>query len=351
MATQVFECGGVLTYQLLCGREIAVADKLAVQMANYCYLVVNSHDRTALVVDAAWDVKGIYDLASQLGVKIRGAIYTHYHFDHCGGEVDQRIFGKAMKLPGALEVHEAGGMVWAGKGDAEQIRNQCKLVSPGAVQELEDGDVLDCGDLVLHILRTPGHTPGSICVFAAPRCLSPRGALGATVLQESVRKAEAGLLMTGDTLFVGSCGRTDLPGSDQEAMFKSLARVSMMDSNVLVCPGHNYAKEPVSTIAAERLQNGMMKMGLMHYPRPPALPPCFACGTGATCGPKAFVIGRKVRVKGLSSDAGLALNDKEAVVESFESDKERYAVRLLGSSEVKVIKPENLTAPSPTSPL
>ncbi|CAE7254741.1 ftsH3 [Symbiodinium pilosum] len=69
MATQVLECGGVVTYQFLCGTEIAKEDRFAKQMANYCYLVVNTLDRSAIAVDAVWDVRGLHQLAAELGVR------------------------------------------------------------------------------------------------------------------------------------------------------------------------------------------------------------------------------------------------------------------------------------------
>ncbi|CAE6915856.1 FTSH1 [Symbiodinium sp. CCMP2456] len=305
MATQVLECGGVVTYQFLCGREIARKDRFATQMANYCYLVVNTLDRSAIAVDAAWDVEGLYKLAAELEVTIRGCVYTHYHFDHCGGDVHPMFTGgQKVFLSGAKEVEDAGGTIWAGQGDAEQIQKQCSLKE---VVAMRDGDVIPCGDLVLHILRTPGHTPGSICVFAAPRGLSPRSTIGSTGLKEARTKAEAGLLITGDTLFVGSCGRTDLPGSDPREMMSSLARLSTMDPAVVVCPGHNYAAEPFTTIGAERAQNEMVIMGLSHFPSPPPVPPCAMCGEGGQiCGPKKFRKGRKVRIVNLASEAGQA---------------------------------------------
>eukprot|EP00913_Durusdinium_trenchii_P015101 g14162.t1 len=98
MSTQVLECGGVVTYQILCGREIARQDRFAIQMANYCYLVVNTLDHTAIALDAAWDVQGLYDLAAELGVKILGCVYTHFHFDHCGGDVHPMFTG-GQKAP------------------------------------------------------------------------------------------------------------------------------------------------------------------------------------------------------------------------------------------------------------
>lgn len=295
--TQVLQCGGVVTYQLLCGREIAQGNAGAEQFANYVYLVVNTQDRTAIAVDAAWDVDGLYDLADRLGVEVRGAVYTHFHFDHCGGQIDPRMTGgrKVPPLPGAREVQRRGGQVWAGEEDAAAICRQCGLES---VTSLRDGDVLECGDLVLHALRTPGHTPGSICLFAAPQCLSPRESLRSRLEGEVESKAESGLLITGDTLFVGSCGRTDLPGSSQAEMFSSLARLGTMNPEVVVLPGHNYATKPFSTVGKEREFNMFVQAGLSQVPRPPALPPCCAAGPGMRCGPRGLVIGRKVRLRG-----------------------------------------------------
>lgn len=340
-ATQVLQCGGVVTYQLLCGREIAQGDQMAEGMANYCYLVVNTLDRTAIAIDAAWDVVGLYKLADRLGVKVKGAIYTHFHFDHCGGAVDPRFTqGRKVCLQGAKEIEDRGGQVWAGKGDEQMIKDQCHLAS--TVEALEDGAALDCGDLVLHIVRTPGHTPGSICVFAAPQCLSPRGSLGKTPLLEETTKAEAGMLITGDTLFVGSCGRTDFPGSSQEQMFASLSRLSTMNPEVLVLPGHGYSPEPFTTIGKERASNQMVMMGRSMVPKPPPLPPCVACDGAGACGPKRFIRGRKVRIRGLTSEAGKALNSQQAVVQTFHDDKERYQVLLLSATEVKLLKADNL---------
>lgn len=155
------------------------------------------------------------------------------------------------------------------------------------------------------------------------------------------------MLMTGDTLFVGSCGRTDLPDSDEVQMFSSLARLSTLGPSVLVLPGHNYAELPFTTIGAERAQNVMVIRGLQQIPRPPPLPPCAICDNCGACGPKGFVIGRKVFIKGLSSDAGKPLNGQAAVVQQFATDKERYSVRLLSSPDVKALKPDNLEKPSP----
>eukprot|EP00435_Cladocopium_sp_Y103_P066988 s115_g29.t1 len=109
-----------------------------------------------------------------------------------------------------------------------------------------------------------------------------------------------------------------LPGADPRDMMSSLARLSTMDPAVVVCPGHNYAMEPFSTIGAERAQNEMVKMGLSHFPKPLPVPPCAMCGTGLPCGPKGFRIGRKARIVKLTSEQGQAINGQDCVIESYE---------------------------------
>lgn len=345
MAAQVLHCGGAVVYQLLCGSNIAKGNTFAIQMKNYCYLIVNTLDRTAIAVDAAWDVAGILALAEQLGVQVRGCIYTHFHFDHCGGHVDEAFIGARIPpLSGAKDVEDAGGEVWAGEGDAAAIKSQCSLGR--TVSSLRDGDVVECGDLALHVLGTPGHTPGSVCIFAAPRCLSPRGAMGTSPFRETVTKAESGLLLTGDTLFVGSCGATHFPGGDSRQMLRTLSRLSAMDPAVIVCPGHAYAPEPFTTIGRERKSNDSMLEGMRQVPSPPPLPPCVACGTaGQACGPRGFVIGRKVRILGLTSEAGKAINGRRGVLEFFNEGKGRYAVKMLGPAEEPISQTEKLVRP------
>jgi len=195
-------------------------------------------------------------------------------------------------------------------------------------------------------VNTPGHTPGSICVFAAPRCLSPRGQLGRSPFRENIIEAEQGVLITGDTLFVGSCGRTDFPGGSRDQLMETLSRLSAMDPGVVVCPGHGYAPEAFTTIGRERSSNESMIASMQRNPKPLALPPCIACGTGAPCGPKGFVIGRKVRIRGLTSEGGKALNGQTGVLEFFNNGKGRYAVKLLeAKAEEKLLKPENVELP------
>mmetsp|Transcript_83135 Transcript_83135/g.174040 ORF Transcript_83135/g.174040 Transcript_83135/m.174040 type:complete len:373 (+) Transcript_83135:183-1301(+) len=338
----VYSIGGAVIYQLLCGVNLAQDNQFAKQMCNYCYLIVNTLDKTAIAVDAAWDIAALYGLAKQLGVEVRGSIYTHFHFDHAGGTVDPRFTGRPVPpLEGAKEVEKAGGTIWAGAGDVDTIKGQCSI--KGDIKRLQDGDAIECGDLLLHIMNTPGHTPGSVCIFAAPRCLSPRGQTGDSPFKEVIKKAESGVLLTGDTLFVGSCGNTSFPGGSHQEMLKTLSRLSTMDTEVVVCPGHAYS-DPWTTIGAERASNDVMMAGMRSVPKPPALPPCFACDNRRGCGPRGFYVGRKVRLCKLESAQGMKLNGQAAAVEFFNEEKGRYAVKMLDTKEEKLLKPDNLEA-------
>lgn len=345
LQANVIACGSVLVYQLLCGRDIAnpmeaqpqdrEAFGAAKGMANYVYLIVNATDHTAIAVDAAWDVDGLYRLTDALGVRIAGAVYTHSHFDHCGGKVNPALTGgRAMQLPGAHTVAAHGGHLWANAQDAPKIITQCDLAAD-AVSSVGDGDVIAVGGLTLHTIHTPGHTPGSMCLFLSPAAVSPRDP--ATAAAGSTVEAASGVLITGDTLFIGSCGRTDLPGSDQSLMFQSLSRLSGLSPDVCVLPGHNYAPQPFSTILQERQRNPMMVTGLRVHPSPPGLPDCCAQGR-MKCGPLNLNVGGRVKVT--AGDAA----GQVGVVRGYDAATQTYTVQLSGSgpSAVRPVRPADL---------
>eukprot|EP00668_Euglena_longa_P011670 GGOE01014081.1.p1 GENE.GGOE01014081.1~~GGOE01014081.1.p1 ORF type:complete len:396 (-),score=59.06 GGOE01014081.1:174-1265(-) len=344
-------CGGVITYQLLCGRDIANPREAAPQqrdifsaasgMANYVYLVVNEEDRTAFAIDAAWDVDGLYKFADALGVNIVGGIYTHSHFDHCGGVVDRMMTGgQEVVLPGAQDVVKRSGKVWVAVEDAERVKNQCRIPST-SITTVCDGDVIAAGDLMLHAVHTPGHTPGSMCLFVNPSTVSPPSS--EATFPRAIVDSKAGVLITGDTLFVGSCGRTDLPGSDQSQMFRSLSRLSGLAPGVTVLPGHHYAAEPFSTIQQERGTNQMMAVGLKYHPQPPALPPCCAHGHGKL-GPLKLIVGCRVQVASMDGEANADIIGKVGLIRGFQEAKGLYEVQLVPPAKPAVVelKPTHL---------
>lgn len=222
---------GLYIRQLLAGRDYATADPFAGQMANFVYLVGDDQKRECMVVDPAWDIPGIIDVVDREGMRLTGALVTHYHPDHVGGS----IFGH--NIAGLAEfVSKRSVKVHVNELESDGV----KLVTGLSESDLEKhrgGDEIAIGDITLSFLHTPGHTPGSQCFLAA------------------------GALVSGDTLFIGGCGRVDLPGGDPDAMYHSLTQVlAKLPSDTVLFPGHNYASKPVSTIGDERRENHYLRI-------------------------------------------------------------------------------------------
>lgn len=227
--------------QLLPGRDFCLNPKdiietqifsSAEQMKNFVYLVGDAKTREAVVVDAAWDVKGIRAVAARDCMNIVGAVVTHYHFDHTGGTPPPPFDALGIKVPGVRELAvEDNVPVYVNKFDGEIIKKNNNV--PGtAIMELDDSAVITVGSVKLHFIHTPGHTPGSQCVHIP------------TLPQD--------YLLSGDTLFIGSCGRLDLPDCDAKAMYVSLQKkLASLPDNTRVYPGHDYGG-PWTTIADEK---------------------------------------------------------------------------------------------------
>jgi hydroxyacylglutathione hydrolase len=180
-------------------------------MQNFAYLIGDEKAGVAAVVDPAWDIKRIVDVAKRNKLRIIYAINTHQHPDHVSGN-DELVRATGAKIV----AHEAS-------------RNR-KDVS------VKDGETLHVGSVELRLIHTPGHSPDHVCVLVNGR------------------------VMTGDTLFVGECGRTDLPGGSSEQMYDSLFNKLMkLPDDVEVYPGHDYGSKPYSTIAYEKAHNYVLK--------------------------------------------------------------------------------------------
>jgi len=212
--------------QLLAGRDFATGDPVAAQMVNFCYLIGDRDAGECVVVDPAWDVQGLFDAAAADGMRITGALATHYHPDHIGGD----LFGHRVEgLPDLQEI--AAIPVHAHRAEVEGIRYMTGLSASDLVLH-DGGDVLEVGGVRIELLHTPGHTPGSQCFLVD------------------------GKLVSGDTLFVGGCGRVDLPGGDAETMYRTLTqRLATLPENTVLYPGHHYGPVPQSTIGSEKQSN------------------------------------------------------------------------------------------------
>ena len=217
--------------QLLAGRHLARVDPVAGQMANVMYLLGDPQSREALVVDPAWDVHSLLDIAEDDGYKIVGALISHYHPDHVGGD----LFGLQVEGVARLLEHRPVPL-YVNKHEAQGVR-VVTGVSDSDLRKVDDGDSLSLGDLQIRFLHTPGHTPGSQCFLLEDR------------------------LVAGDTLFVQGCGRVDLPGGDADQLYYSLTqKLAKLPPGTVLYPGHHYGPTKTSTIGQELEQNAYLRI-------------------------------------------------------------------------------------------
>ncbi len=206
------------------------------QMANFAYLVGSRSARQCLLVDPAWAVDGLLDQAEADGMEVVGALVTHYHQDHVGGS----IFG--MDIEGVARLLERSPMpLHVNEHEAEGTRKVTGASESDLVRHAS-GDELTLGEVRVRLLHTPGHTPGSQCFLVEER-------------------GQPGRLVAGDTLFLNSCGRVDLPGSNPEDMYYSLNRtLKALPDETLLFPGHMYASEPYDTLGGQKRTNPFLRV-------------------------------------------------------------------------------------------
>jgi glyoxylase-like metal-dependent hydrolase (beta-lactamase superfamily II) len=215
--------------QLLSGRDFATTDQLAAQMVNFVYLIGDRETGEAVVIDPAYQVGDLLDILKADGVQLTGVLATHYHPDHIGGSMmGYRIEG-VRELLSRVDVP-----VHVNRNEAEWVRRTTDIPGPDLIAH-DSGDVVKVGAVEIELLHTPGHTPGSQCFLVD------------------------GMLVSGDTLFLEGCGRTDLPGADPEAMYESLQRLAALPDNTAVFPGHRYSPQSAGTIDAIKQINYVYK--------------------------------------------------------------------------------------------
>jgi glyoxylase-like metal-dependent hydrolase (beta-lactamase superfamily II) len=194
-------------------------------MQNYVYLIGDPEARQCVVVDPAWEIDTIVETAQRDDMTIAGVLVTHTHQDHVGGQ----LFG--AEIPGVEDLLEkVKAKVYVHKAEREFLKG-----FGSDLQKVEGGTEISVGRLTLTFIHTPGHTPGSQCFLVDGR------------------------LISGDTLFIGSCGRTDLPGGDPEQLYTSLTlRLGKLPDETILFPGHNYGGS-FSTLGDEKRQNPFMR--------------------------------------------------------------------------------------------
>jgi glyoxylase-like metal-dependent hydrolase (beta-lactamase superfamily II) len=219
--------------QLLAGRDFAADDPIARQMVNFAYLVGDREKGEALVVDPAYAVRELVDIAAADGLRVTGALVTHYHPDHVGGQMMGWEIEGVAELLALDDVHAP---IHVHREEAFGVKRVTGASDSDLVLH-DGGDVVHAGDVAVTLVHTPGHTPGSQCFLVDGR------------------------LVAGDTLFLDGCGRTDLPGGDADELYYSLTqRLAAVGDETVLYPGHMYSPEPSATMGETRQRNYVFRL-------------------------------------------------------------------------------------------
>jgi glyoxylase-like metal-dependent hydrolase (beta-lactamase superfamily II) len=180
-------------------------------MQNFTYVVEDDDTNEGIVIDPSWDLDKIEQVITRNDLKIKYIVNTHHHFDHTLGNE-----ALAKSIGAKIIQHEIS-----------ELQNDITV---------KDGDVINFGNSELRVLHTPGHSKDSICLIGD------------------------GKIFSGDTLFVGNCGRIDLPGGSAKELYHSLFDVLYsLDENLILYSGHNYGPSATSTIGKEKTTNLVMQ--------------------------------------------------------------------------------------------
>jgi glyoxylase-like metal-dependent hydrolase (beta-lactamase superfamily II) len=215
--------------QWLAGRDFAKDDRVARQMVNLIYAIGDRETGEAVLVDPAYRPSELVDLLAEDSMRLVGVLGTHYHPDHVGGEMMGTAIAGIAELLATVDVP-----VHVNANEVPWVTRRTGVGSDTLVAH-DSNDIVRVGDIEITLIHTPGHTPGSQCFLVDGR------------------------LVSGDTLFLEGCGRTDLPGSDPEEMYRSLnERLARIDDETILFPGHLYAPEASAPMSEVRQFNSAL---------------------------------------------------------------------------------------------
>jgi len=183
---------------------------------NFCYIIICLKTNNAAIVDPGYDASKSLKFIISNNLKLQYIINTHYHSDHSKSsqEIKNLISSKIVMS----------------KYDSVEMKVKVDII-------VGDGDQLKVGEVNLDFLLTPGHTQGSICIIVNNEAL-----------------------LTGDTLFIGDCGRTDLPGGDLTQMYKTLnKKIIPLPNHLIIYPGHDYGDKPFDTLGNQKKTNKTLR--------------------------------------------------------------------------------------------
>ena len=196
-------------------------------MDTFCYVIGDEATNTCALIDPAFETQRILSIVDEQGYTVTHLINTHGHSDHSAGNA-----AIIRATHAKLYIHHAEAKRISGIATSAFSRLMGGKGSPQADILLKDKDVIDIGETRLTVIHTPGHTMGSICLYAP------------------------GHVFTGDTLFVEAVGRTDLPGGSSRQLLDSIQkRLYTLPEETRVWPGHDYGPTPYSTIGHEMREN------------------------------------------------------------------------------------------------
>lgn len=216
--------------QLLSGQDFATGNGFAHQMVNHSYCVGDTQTREAVLVDPAYDVHSILSILQHDEMNLVGVVLTHYHADHAGGNIG------GHDIEGTAQLLELVDVPVHVQQDEVEFLGHAASLSPDQLEGHNSGDTVAIGQYEIELIHTPGHTPGSQCLLVENRLLS------------------------GDTLFLHGCGRTDLPGGDPTELYYSLTqRLDAVPDTAELFPGHHYADDYSSSMADTRRNNSVFR--------------------------------------------------------------------------------------------
>lgn len=180
-------------------------------MQNFTYIIEDEETSEAIIIDPSWDLDEVTRIIEKNNLKIKYIVNTHYHFDHTlGNETISKQTGAPI------------------------IQYKTSTIKHDIA--VSDGDKIKFGNSELTVIHTPGHSKDSMCLVGD------------------------GKIFSGDTLFVGTCGRVDLPGGDARELYHSLVNVLRnLDDDLLLYPGHNYGPSPTTTLGNQKKTNLVMQ--------------------------------------------------------------------------------------------
>jgi glyoxylase-like metal-dependent hydrolase (beta-lactamase superfamily II) len=190
-----------------------IIKQIRIGIDNFSYIIYSEKDNSAIIVDPGFEPEKTINYIINNNLILSYIIITHYHNDHSYGVITIK-----NKFPKAKII--------ASKKDGEKIDAKINIF-------VKDKDKLKLGEIKLDFISTPGHTPGGICIIVNNKAL-----------------------ITGDTLFIGDCGRTDLQGGDLQIMYNTLKnKIMKLPDNLIVYPGHDYGNKPYDTLGNQKKTN------------------------------------------------------------------------------------------------